>query len=83
MGAFGCFCFSPVTMLSFCFILFCFNLVAQTDFSGERMLWRGETTVQPQGGETENTQHSKEMSSLHGCLKDTSAVTWQGSRADF
>lgn len=56
-----------MTMLCFCFILFCFNLVAQTDFSGERMLWRGETTVQPQEGETENTQHSEEMSFLHGC----------------
>lgn len=35
MGAFGCFCFSPVTMLCFCFILFCFNLVAQQIFLGK------------------------------------------------
>lgn len=50
---FGCFFFSPMTMLCFCFILLCFNLVAQTNFSGERMLWHGETTVQPQQGKTE------------------------------
>lgn len=37
------------------FVLFCFVLTQSPKqiFSGERMLWHGETTVQPQQGKTE------------------------------